>query len=73
MKKKIKLYSTGCPQCNVLKSLLDGKGIDYAIVDDITFLLNKGIAHVPMLEVDDELLNMSQAIKWVNGVCNERK
>ena len=63
----IKVYSTGCPRCKVLEAKLQQKGIDYSIENDQDAMKEKGILSVPYLEVDDELLEFGQAIKWVNN------
>lgn len=62
----ITLYTTHCPKCNVLKSKLDSKNIEYKIVEDVDTMQNKGFSSVPILEVDNEMLDFVNAIKWVN-------
>ena len=62
----IVLYSTGCPKCRVLETKLKAKGIGYAEINDVDVMEAKGIMNLPMLEVDGEILNFSEAIKWVN-------
>ena len=61
------LYSTGCPKCKVLKSKLDEKGIKYQVNDNIQYMLDKGITTVPVLKVENDLLNFTDAVKWVNS------
>ena len=63
---EIVLYSTGCPKCTVLEKKLTDKGISYAINRDVDEMINIGIESIPVLKVDDELLNFADAIKWVN-------
>ena len=65
MSKTIILYSTGCPQCRVLKERLDARGISYHICSDIEVMKAKGISSVPVLEVDGELLRMRDAFEWM--------
>ena len=60
------LYSTGCPKCKVLKSKLDDKNIDYIVIDDIDEIMSKGIDSVPVLEVNGEMMNFKESMKWVN-------
>ena len=60
------LYSTNCPKCNVLESKLKSKNIEFEICTDVDLMLSKGIQQAPYLEVDDELMDFSKAIKWVN-------
>ena len=59
------LYSTGCPKCKVLKSKLDDKKIDYIVIDDIDEIMSKGIDSVPVLEVNGEMMNFKESMKWV--------
>ena len=63
---KIILYSTNCPKCNVLEKKLQSKNIDFEICNDIDLMLSKGIQQAPYLEVDNELMDFSKAVKWVN-------
>ena len=60
------LYTTHCPKCNVLRKKLEDKNIKFEICEDIDLMLSKGIQQAPYLEVDNELMNFSKAIKWVN-------
>lgn len=62
----VTLYSTGCPKCKVLKKKLDTKGIKYDEVSDTEIMMEKGILSVPVLEVDNKLLNFVDANKWIN-------
>ncbi len=66
----IKLYSTGCPKCNVLKKKLEMKHIEYEEDGDVDFLLKNGIQQVPILDVDGQLLNFTEANKWINNYRN---
>ena len=59
------LYSTGCPQCNVLKQKLDAKNVDYVLENDVDKMLEKGFTSAPILEVDGEIMNTQQAFKWL--------
>ena len=60
------LYTTNCPKCKVLETKLISKNIEFEICDDVDLMLSKGIQQAPYLEVDNELMNFSNAIKWVN-------
>lgn len=60
------LYSTNCPKCKVLETKLKSKNIEFEICNDIDLMLSKGIQQAPYLEVDNELMDFSNAIKWVN-------
>lgn len=63
---KIILYSTNCPKCNVLEKKLQSKNIDFEICNNVDLMLSKGIQQAPYLEVDNELMDFSKAVKWVN-------
>lgn len=63
---KIILYSTNCPKCNVLEKKLQSKNINFKICNNVDLMLSKGIQQAPYLEVDNELMDFSKAVKWVN-------
>ena len=63
---QIILYTTGCPKCKALKKLLELKGIKYEESTSVDEMLSMGIAQVPMLKVDDELMNYNAANAWLN-------
>lgn len=60
------LYSTGCPKCSILKKKLNEKNIDYEEVNDEKTMLSLGFDSVPILSVDGELLEFTQANNWIN-------
>ena len=60
------LYSTGCPKCEVLKKKLAEKGIQYTENNSVDEMLNLGIEAIPVLKVNDRLLDFKEAIDWVN-------
>ena len=62
----VTLYSTHCPRCRVLETKLAQKNIEFNVVTDINKMESLGIQSVPILEVDDKLLNFTDAIAWVN-------
>lgn len=63
----IKMYSTHCPKCKILETKLNQKNIEYEECNDVDEMLSKGIETVPVLEVDGQLLDFGNAVKWVNG------
>lgn len=63
----ITLYTNDCPRCKVLKMKLDQKNIPYETVSDITAMRNMGIMSVPMLKVENELLEFTKSVEWVNN------
>lgn len=60
------LYSTGCPQCRVLKRKLEEKGIIFTENTDREKMLSLNFVRVPVLEVDGERMDFSAANKWIN-------
>ena len=44
------------------------KNIEYEEITDIEVILSKGIKQAPMLEVDGEMLNLSQANDYINSL-----
>lgn len=62
----IRLFTTGCPKCKVLKGKLDSKGILYETFTDVDAMIQMGITSAPMLEVDGKKLDFPTAIQWIN-------
>lgn len=62
----IKMYTTGCPRCNVLKKKLDEKDVQYETITDKDIMISKGFSVVPILEVDDRTMGYTEAVKWIN-------
>lgn len=62
------LYSTGCPRCEMLEKLLNDKGITYELCTDEKEMIKKGFETVPMLEVDGEVMNYKDAVKFVQNM-----
>ena len=65
---KIVLYSTGCPRCNVLKTKLKNKGIDFEEINDTKLMIDKGFDSVPVLEVDGTNYNFKEAVDWIGKI-----
>lgn len=63
---KITLYSTGCPQCKVLKDKLISKGISFTENTDREQMMSMNFVRVPILEVDGVRMNFAEANKWIN-------
>lgn len=61
----ITLYSTNCPMCKVLEKKLEVADIEYIKNTDVDEMLDKGMLSAPYLEVNGELMNFNEAIKWV--------
>lgn len=63
----ITLYTTHCPKCIILEKKLQERNLEYQICDNVELMLSKGMQEAPYLEVEEkEMMNFSQAIKWVN-------
>ena len=67
---RVILFSTGCPQCNVLKEKLKAANIDYIEVTDKDTIIAKGITKVPVLEIDGIKMEMSAANEWIKNRSN---
>ena len=63
----LKLYTTGCPKCVILKKKLTEKGVLYEEITDTQVMSNLGITMVPVLEVDGRLFSFAEAVNWVNN------
>ena len=61
------LYSTGCPKCGVLKKKLNERGIQYQENTTVEEMLALGITSVPVLCVDGEFMEFTDAVKWINN------
>lgn len=66
---KTKLYSTNCPKCKVLETLLNRDSIDYVVTTDVSSLINEGIASAPVLELK---LTFDEARKYLSYLHNEK-
>lgn len=62
---KIIFYTTGCPRCQVLKKKMDSLGIEYQLNNDIEEMMLWGVQTVPVLRIEKQLLDFSQAVKWL--------
>lgn len=64
----VKLYTTHCPRCNVLEKKLNQKNINFEVITDfdINEMIEKGFSVAPILSVDNELMDFSQANTWIN-------
>ena len=63
----VTLYSTHCPKCRVLEAKLNLKDIKYEINTDMDKMESLGIMSVPILEVDNQLLQFKEAVDWINN------
>ena len=51
--------------CFVLKERLDNLNLAYTICEDKETMIKMGFSSVPMLEVDGNIMNYKDAIKWI--------
>lgn len=65
---KIVLYTTHCPKCRILEKKLTDKGVPFISCEDTTEMQNKGITSVPVLMVNDNMMNYYDAVKYVNSL-----
>lgn len=64
----ITMYSTHCPQCNVLEKKLNSKGLNYIVVDDVDVMQERGFKSAPVLDVDGVVMNFKTAIEWIKNI-----
>lgn len=67
MKESFILYSTGCPKCEILKQKMDKKNIPYTEINDTNIMIEKNITFVPVLEINEKILNYKEAVDFVNS------
>ena len=58
-------YTTHCPKCAVIEKKLQRAGIEYDICEDIEVMESKGFVQLPVLEVNEKVLDFVAANKWV--------
>lgn len=65
----IKFYSTGCPQCNQIKAMMDSKGINYEYVTNMDLIMEVADKHnimsAPFAEVYDEIMTAQKLTKYI--------
>lgn len=66
MADEITLYTTHCPKCKVLEAKLKQKGVEFAICDSIEEMTTMGIVSVPMLKINNALVDFAEAVALVN-------
>ena len=67
----VTLFTTHCPQCNVLEKKLREKNIDFKLVDNEEEILKVAqenqIYTSPILQVDNKYLSFKEALSWARG------
>ena len=65
----IKFYSTGCPQCNQIKTMMDNKGIEYEYITDMDTIMDVADKHnimsAPFAEVFDKIMTAPKLTKYL--------
>lgn len=59
------LYTTHCPQCNVLEKMLKQKNIDFVVVTGKEPILQKGYFSAPILEIDGKAMLYKEAYNYI--------
>lgn len=67
----VTLYSTGCINCRALMAQLDRNNIKYDVISDVDKMLAIGITEVPMLKVNDNIMNKTEAMNWIKERNNK--
>lgn len=66
------VYSTGCPQCEVLKKKLADKNVNFTLVENRDEVIKAaeefGITNVPFMVVDDKVYNFVESINYINNL-----
>lgn len=62
------LYTTHCPMCLMLERKLKEKNINYIEVSNINEIKEAGIKNVPVLKVDNEMMDSYNAMQWIKNI-----
>lgn len=65
---KVILYTTHCPICEMLKSKLEERHIEYVENTNVEEMKMLGLSTVPALSVDDEILGAKDAVNFLNSI-----
>lgn len=69
---KIILYSTNCPNCKTLETLLNRKGIIYDLqVKEPEEMVEMGFFSAPMLIVNDVPMDFYKAYHWLQDFIKD--
>ena len=64
----IKLFTTHCPKCVILEKKMKSKNIDFETIDDQNKLIELGLKSFPAIEVDGNIMNYYDAVKYINNL-----
>ena len=65
---EIILYSTDCPNCKMLKLLLEKHGVAFVKNKSVEKMIEMGFDKVPVLKVDNKYMNYNEAKKWIENI-----
>lgn len=73
MENNIIVYTQpGCPQCKMIKMLMDKEGIKYECCEDVNVMQSLGILHTPTLSVNGIFLVGTQIRDYIKtGIIPE--
>lgn len=69
----VTFYSTNCPKCKVLMTKMKQKGIEYDEINDVDLMVKKGIKSAPCLEINGEILDFTESVKWISDYSKGEK
>lgn len=61
----ITVYSTNCPKCKMMEKELNKRKIEYELITDKDLMIDKGFSSAPKLEIDGEILDFSDGMRWI--------
>lgn len=68
---KITLYSTHCPQCQVIEKKLTMANFTFEVIDNVDTMRELGMTQLPMLQIDDLApMSFKEANKWIKENTN---
>ena len=62
----ITLFTIDCPKCKILEKKLSQANVEYEVCKDRETIASKGFDLMPVLDVDGQIMNFGEAVKWVN-------
>lgn len=65
---KITLYTIDCPKCRIIEKKLNSLNINFDICKDIKLMEKKDINLLPVLEVNEKLMDFKEANNWINNL-----
>ena len=73
----IKFYSNNCPNCQVVKMLMDSGKIEYELISDENVFMpvanENNIRSMPFGEIDGVVLDSKELRMWVHNKIKKKK